>query len=178
MWWIELLFFILGLQQLEKWKFQKMKKTPGGYLHRCTKNHDHMLYCSWDMACGRCNCYFSFWAIFCPSHLNTPKNEKFKKWKKRLEISSFNTSIPKIMIICSTFLWYMARNRCNFYFSFWAIFCPNSPKTKNFNKWKNHPEISSFYTCVPKQYIPTYVKYMLYEITGTGTSPEKLESLL
>ena len=29
------------------------KKTPGSIiiLHNCTKNHDHMLYCSWDTAC-------------------------------------------------------------------------------------------------------------------------------
>ena len=47
---------------------KKMKKTPGDIiiLHKCTKNHDHRLYCSWDMASDRCNCYFSFWAIFCP----------------------------------------------------------------------------------------------------------------
>ena len=33
----------------QKWK----KKTPGGtiILQKCTKNHDHMLYCSWDMTC-------------------------------------------------------------------------------------------------------------------------------
>ena len=98
-------------------------------MHRCTKNHDHMLYYSWDMACGRCNCYFSFWAIFCPSPPNTPKNERLKKWKKKLEISSFNTSIPKIMIICFTFLRHMAHYRCNCYFSFWAIFCPFTPLT-------------------------------------------------
>ena len=30
---------------------------------KCTKNHDHMLYCSLDMACNGFNCYFSFWAI-------------------------------------------------------------------------------------------------------------------
>ena len=28
-------------------------------LHKYTKNHDHMLYSSWDMAHGTCNCYFS-----------------------------------------------------------------------------------------------------------------------
>ena len=45
-----------------------MKKTPGDIIipHKCTKNHDHMLYCSWNMAHDRCNCCFSFWAIFCP----------------------------------------------------------------------------------------------------------------
>ena len=48
--------------------FEKMKRTPGYIiiLHKCAKNHDHMLYFSWDMARDRCNCYFSFWAIFCP----------------------------------------------------------------------------------------------------------------
>ena len=35
-------------------------------LYKWTKNHDHMLYCSWDMVCDRCNCYFSFWAISSP----------------------------------------------------------------------------------------------------------------
>ena len=46
---------------------QKMKRTTGDViiLHQCTKNHDHMLYCSWDMVCDGCT-YFSFWAIFCP----------------------------------------------------------------------------------------------------------------
>ena len=36
------------------------------FLEKCIKNHDHMLYCPWDMAYNRCNCYFSFWANFCP----------------------------------------------------------------------------------------------------------------
>ena len=31
-----------------------------------TKNDDHMLYCSWDMAHDRCNFYFSFWTFFFP----------------------------------------------------------------------------------------------------------------
>ena len=55
------------------------KKTPGDIiiLHKCTKYHDHMLYCSWDMAHDRCNCYVSFWAIFCPFTTNSPH----KKWK-------------------------------------------------------------------------------------------------
>ena len=46
---------------------EKMKKTRGDIiLHNCTKNHDHMLYCSWDMARNGCNLYISFWAIFYP----------------------------------------------------------------------------------------------------------------
>ena len=79
--------------------FEKMKKTPGDIiiLHKCTKNHDHMLYCSLDMAHNQCN-YFSFWAIFCPfTPLTAWKIKILKKWKKRLEISSFYISVPKIM---------------------------------------------------------------------------------
>ena len=41
--------------------------------------------------------------------------------------------------------WGTTHNRCNFYFSFWAIFCP-----KIFKNWKKLLEISPFYTCVPK----------------------------
>ena len=85
--------------------FLKMKKTPGNIisLHKCTKNHDHTLSCSWDMACGRCNCYFSFWAILClftpsPSQQLKKSKLKKKKRKKHLEISSFYICVPKIMI--------------------------------------------------------------------------------
>ena len=44
------------------------KKAAGDIiiLHKCPKNYDHMLYCSWDVARNGCYCYFSFWGIFCP----------------------------------------------------------------------------------------------------------------
>ena len=46
---------------------------------------------------------YSFWTIFCPFTLptpNSPKNQNKKKMKiKRLEIPSFYTSVPKIIII-------------------------------------------------------------------------------
>ena len=48
--------------------------------------------------------------------------------KKRLEILSFYTSVPKIMIICYTIygMWRMQL----FFFSFWAFFfCPFTPVT-------------------------------------------------
>ena len=62
-----------------------MKKIPGDIiiLHKCTKNHDHMLHCSWDMAHVRYN-YFSFWAIFCSfTPLTAQKIKILKKWKKK-----------------------------------------------------------------------------------------------
>ena len=35
---------------------KKEKKTPADIiLHKSTKNHDHMLYCSWDMVRDSCN---------------------------------------------------------------------------------------------------------------------------
>ena len=67
-----------------------MKKMLGDIitLHKCTKNHDHMLHCSWDMAHDGFNVvshFGLFWA-------------NFKKMIKYLEILSFYTSVPKIMI--------------------------------------------------------------------------------
>ena len=42
--------------------FEKLKKTPREIiiLHKSTKNHDHILYGSWDMARNGCKCYCSF----------------------------------------------------------------------------------------------------------------------
>ena len=78
-----LLFHPLNSPKNENLK--KVKKMPRGIiiLHKCTKDHDHMLCCFWDMAHDGCNCYFSFWAIFC---FFTPvaarKIKISKKWKK------------------------------------------------------------------------------------------------
>ena len=45
-------------------------------------DHNRKVYCSWDMARDGCNCYFSFWVIFCIfTPLTCPKNENFKKMK-------------------------------------------------------------------------------------------------
>ena len=63
----------------------KKKKTPGDIisLHNCTKKHDHIIYCSWDMACDKYICYFSFWSIVCPfTPLRAQKIKISKKWKK------------------------------------------------------------------------------------------------
>ena len=94
-------FFALLQPKISKfWK--NFKKTPGDItiLQKCTKNQDHMLYCSWDMARDGCKCYFSFWTTFCPfTPLTARKMKISKKWKKYLEISSFYTSVPKVMML-------------------------------------------------------------------------------
>ena len=138
--WIKLLFFILNytfpfytscLLTAQKMKIsKKWKKNPGDIiiLQNCTKNHDHMLYCSWDMACDRCNCSFSFWAIFCPFTPITARKMKISQnWKKFLEISSFYTSVPKIMIICYTVpeIWHVTHAIVPFHFRlFFALLPP------------------------------------------------------
>ena len=93
----------------------EMKKTSGDIiiLYMCTKNDNDMMYGSWDMECDRQN-FLSFWTVFAFCHfgmlfapLITPKIKTLKNWKKFLEISSFYTSVPKIMIICFTapYIW-------------------------------------------------------------------------
>ena len=51
----------------ETQNFKTMKKIPWDFisLHMCTKNHNHMVYTSWDMEYDRHN-FLSFYAIFCP----------------------------------------------------------------------------------------------------------------
>ena len=71
------------------WKNKKFKKNEKKktediiILHNCTISDDHRLYCSWDMAHGRCN-YFSFSTIFCPFTLLPARKTKIsKKMKKK-----------------------------------------------------------------------------------------------
>ena len=51
---------------------------------KITKNHDHMLYCSWDMVRDGSNCYFLFWAILFPfASLTAPKKWKIQNNEKK-----------------------------------------------------------------------------------------------
>ena len=127
-------------------KKKKMKKTPGDIiiLHKCTKNHDHRLYCSWDMAQDGCNWYFSFWAIFCSFTSLTTR--KMKISKKCMEMSSFNTTVPKIIIICFTVpeIWRMTGVIVIFHFGLcFSILPPYQLKKQKFQKnekntWRYH----------------------------------------
>ena len=45
--------------------FTCVKWYPGDIiLHKCTKNDEHILYCSWDIARVRCNCFFFHFGQF------------------------------------------------------------------------------------------------------------------
>ena len=82
--------------------FEKIKKSSGEITtwHMCTINDNHMMHDPWDMKRDGQN-FLSFWTVFCSfTPLTTRKTKILKNWKKHLEISSFYTCIPKVMIIC------------------------------------------------------------------------------
>ena len=104
--------------------FEKMRKKAGDIiiLDMCTKNHDHMLYCFWDMPCDECNFHFLFWAIFgLFTSLTTLIIKIFKKWKKHYEISSLYNCAPKILIT-----WYTVPN----------IWCMTDRMTEGQTNWR------------------------------------------
>ena len=97
---------------------------------------------------------------FLPFYHPNPKMKISKKMKKSLEISSFYTSVPRIMIICYTVREIQCVTNVTASFHFWATFCPFTPitawKMKILIKWKKHLDISSFYTGAPKIMIMLY----------------------
>ena len=78
-----------------KTKIWKKCNKPWRYYHFTHVYHkDHMMHGSWALRHDRQN-FFSFWTIFLPFNpLNKPKIKILKKWKKHLEISSFDTCLP------------------------------------------------------------------------------------
>ena len=135
----------------QKIKITKNEKNPGDImiLHRCTKYHDHMLYCSWDVTLDRCN-YFSFRAIFCPfTPANSPKNQNFLKMKKNPGVIIISHKCNKIMITYYTVpeRW-LVTGVIIFHFElFFALLPSNSAKNQNQKKpW----DMLLFYTCEPK----------------------------
>ena len=83
--------------------------------------------------------------------LTTTKIKISQKWKKHLEMLSFYTCVPKIIIIWCLLpeIW----NTTDNFLSFQAIFCPFTPlltSQKKFgNKCKKDLDILSYYKCVP-----------------------------
>ena len=125
-------------------KTKKNQNFEKYHFTQCTKNHDHMLYCSWDMGHDGCN-YFSFWAIFCPFTPITARKIKIYKMKKQfLEISPFYTSAQKAMIICYNVpeIWCVMDVTATFHFGLFLPFYPsprNSQKNYNLTKTKKTP---------------------------------------
>ena len=133
------LFFLplyLPLKQHEKSKCWKNEKN-WRYLHLSTINENHMMYDSWDMEHDRKNL-----ADFRP-FLITQRIKILKTWMKHLVISSFYTSVPKIMIICYTApeIWHIADIIVIFHFGLFLLFYSlSSPKNENLKTMKKTPE--------------------------------------
>ena len=68
----------------QKIKILKIKKTPGGIiiLHKCTKNCDHMQYCSEMWCLTDVIVLFHFGLFFALLPPNSLKNQIFEKLKK------------------------------------------------------------------------------------------------
>ena len=125
-----LYFALLPASSPENENIRKLTKTLRDMitLHKCTKHHDHRLYCLWDIVCAGFNCCFLFWGIFYPFNPVTAWKMKISEnWKKKhLEISSFYTNAPKIMIIGCTALekWHVTHVILVFHFGQFFSFLP------------------------------------------------------
>ena len=152
---------------LQNQNFEKIKKTPGDIviLHMSTINNNHMIYGSWEIERGKHN-FWSFWTIFflftfffylfVPFYLlpfsKDPKNQNFEKTKNAsgdIIILHKCTKKHDHMLHCSRDT---GHDRCNFRFSFWAIFCPFTPpkdtKNQNFENMNKTPaDIINLHMC-------------------------------
>ena len=81
--------------------WMKMKKARRYHLTHVY--HKWKSYDVWFLRYEVWQKFLSFWTIICPfTPLKTRKIKILKKQKKHLEILSFYTRVPKIMIICCT----------------------------------------------------------------------------
>ena len=87
-----------------------------------------------------------FFFSFTP--LKTPQKSKFSKTAGDIII------LQKVCQKSWSYAVLFSRYGHDSFFSFWTIYWPFTPwqtkKMKILKKWKQHPEISPFYTCVPK----------------------------
>ena len=82
---------------------KKRKKRLDIYHHFTKLCHKWQSHDVWFLRYEAWHNFLSFWTIFCPFTTLATKRPKFlKKWKNRLEISSFYTSVTKAVIIWFT----------------------------------------------------------------------------
>ena len=86
-----------------------------------------------------------FGPFFCPfTQLTTQKIKILKKWKKHLQISSFYTSVPKIMTICYTVPEIWPVTDVNFIFHF-GLFFAHLMWKKNENNCRRYHHFTHVY---------------------------------
>ena len=118
-----------------------MKKIAGDIiiLHMCTKNHNHMMYGSWDMECDRQN-FLSLWTVFALLPPYGPKKSKFWKNEKNTWSYYYFTNVYHKWQSCDV-QFFRYRVQQTKFLSFWTVFCPFTPlttrKIKILKNWKN-----------------------------------------
>ena len=117
-------------------------------LHMCTKNHNYMIYGSWDTEWDRQKCFVilgHFLPFYSPSspppspiHEENQNFEKMKKTPDNIIILWLCTINDNHMMYISCV---MKRDWQNFW-SFWTVFCPftllTTKKIKISKNWKKH----------------------------------------
>ena len=147
---------LMNFEKPEKSEFWKMKRKllEMSSFYTCAPKATIMKYSSWDKELDKK--FLSFWAIFCPfipHPLTTQKIKILKKWKKNLQISSFQTCATKNTIIwCMlTQIWSATDIIFCHLRPFFAILPHYWPWKLKFGKNKKKlVEVLSFYTCVPQ----------------------------
>ena len=136
-----------------------MRKTSGDViiLQRCTKNHDLIMYGSWDIRHDG-QSFLSFWAIFLP--IDPPNNTKNQNFE--------NEKNPRDIII----LYLCTANDHHIMYDSWDIeldrqnFTPlTNQKTKFWKTEEKNPLEILFYTSVPKIMIICYIVPEIWRVT-------------
>ena len=142
----------------ENQNFEKIKKKSWRYYHFTNVYHKWQSYDVLFLRYGvQQTEFFVILDHFLPFYSpNNSKNQNFQKTKKMpgdiiiLRYYHYHCNINDNHMMYGS--WDMKHNGQNF-LSFWTVFCPFIPlkkqKIKILKKWKQIPEILSFYTCVP-----------------------------
>ena len=136
-----LFFALLPPYAPRKSKFWKNEKNTWRYYHFTHVHHKWQSYDLWFLR-------YQLWQteflvildrLLCFYPLTARKMKISKKWIQNLEISSFYTLVPKIMIICYTApeIWCVT-NGIIFHFGL-SFTLPKSPKNQNFKEMKINP---------------------------------------
>ena len=120
-----------------------MKKFAGDIiiLHMSTKNHNHMMYGSWDLECNRQNC-LPLWTVFCPfTPLWTQKIKILKNEKNTWRCYHFTNVYHKSQS-CDIWTSRYRVQQTKFFLSFWTIFylftSRTTGKIKILKNWRYH----------------------------------------
>ena len=135
--------------------------------HICIINDNHIV---WFLRYGAQQTFLSFSVIFC----------HFEKMKISPGYHHFTQLYQKSWSY-ATLSWDLTCDGCNFYFSFWATFCPFTPLTTQkvniLKKWKKNKmpgDIIILQTCT-KNY--DYLMYGAWDMVHDGRSDSQTEKV-